>query len=395
MPEQRVIAHLDLDAFFCAVEELHNPALRGKPFAVGGRPENRGVVASCSYAARRYGVRSAMPMARALRLCPQLQVVPPQFPRYRQASQQVMARIRALGGDVEQISIDEAFFDLSTHPDLVTVARQLQQTIRDELGLPCSLGIASNKLVAKIANEVGKSTAADDGPPNALMVVPPGQEADFLAPLPVEMLWGVGPKTSERLAALGIVTIGDLARQDPLDMLRRFGQPGYDLTLRARGIDNRPLVTEREARSISQERTFSRDRSRRAELQPVLREQSRQVTERLQAANLAARTVKIKVRWSNFTTQTRQLTLGAPTNDSDVIFRAAAKLFETLWRPGKAVRLLGVGVSGLEPAWQQPTLWERDWEKENRLQEAVRALQQRFGPNVIRQGLPQKGDKRE
>ncbi len=381
-----LIAHLDLDAFFCAVEELRDPSLRGKPFAVGGRPEARGVVASCSYAARRFGVHSAMPTGRALRLCPDLRLMPPRFAAYKAASRRVMERIRALGGPVEQISIDEAFFDLSHAPAPVEKARALQEGIRSDLGLPCSLGIAANKLVAKIANEVGKSAAEGTGPPNALTVVPPGEEAAFLAPLPVEMLWGVGPKTGERLAALGIRTIGDLARQDEVAMLRRFGQPGYDLTLRARGIDNRPLVTHREARSISQESTFARDRDEGHALRQVLRSQAAKVAERLRKQGLTARTVKIKVRWPNFTTVTRQATLKAPTDETSIITRTAERLFDALWQPGMAVRLLGVGVSGLEKPPRQIGLWERDWEREARLREAVERLRARFGEDVIRRG---------
>jgi DNA polymerase-4 len=333
-----------------------------------------------------------MPMGQALRLCPSLHIVPPHFSAYQERSRQVMARIRALGGAVEQISIDEAFFDLSADPFPVETARSLQAAIRADLGLPCSIGIASNKLVAKIANEVGKSSAVAGRYPNALTVVPAGEEAAFLAPLPVEMLWGVGPKTAERLATLGITTIGGLAARDEVDMLRRFGQTGYDLTLRARGIDNRPLVTQREARSISQERTFRRDRDEAGALRQVLREEAAQVTERLRKHGLTARTVKIKVRWPDFTTVTRQTTLPAPTDEVGVITRAVEKLFDALWEPGKAVRLLGVGVSGLGKPPRQMGLWERDWNKVGRLQEAVAALRARFGEKIIWQGEKPAGE---
>jgi DNA polymerase-4 len=230
----RKILHLDLDAFFCAVEELRNPALQGKPFAVGGQPHERGVVASCSYAARRCGVRSAMPMARALRLCPELIIVSSRHGLYGDVSESVMERVRNLTPFVEQVSIDEAFMDVSElTEEAETIAQRLQITIRSDLNLPCSLGVASNKLVAKIANDVGKIAAVKNvghsGPPNAITVVPPGQEADFLAPLPVEMLWGVGPKTAARLAELNILTIGDLARWPDDELVRRFGKNGHDL----------------------------------------------------------------------------------------------------------------------------------------------------------------------
>ncbi|HET9866856.1 MAG TPA: DNA polymerase IV, partial [Nitrospira sp.] len=250
----RTILHIDLDAFYCAVEETYNPALRGKPFAVGGKPEERGVVASCSYAARRMGVRSAMPMGKALRLCPGMLIVPMRHHLYSDVSRQVMERLHDLTPLVEQISIDEAFLDISdVREPPAAVAQKLQSRIRDELHLPCSIGIASNKMVAKIATEVGKSLAlreikakGEAKPPNALTVVPFGEEAAFLAPLPADMLWGVGPKTSARLTELGIYTIGDLAKWPESEMIRMFGENGRDLAGHSKGIDDRPIVTEHE-----------------------------------------------------------------------------------------------------------------------------------------------------
>src|SRR5512142_655105 len=235
----RTILHIDLDAFYCAVEETRNPDLRGKAFAVGGRPDERGVVASCSYAARRFGIRSAMPMARAVRLCAGLLIVPGRHRLYSEMSREVMKRLKAITPEIEQISIDEAFLDisgLSEPPE--QLARRLQAQIRDELGLPSSIGIASNKLVAKIATEVGKKSGKGDGPPFGLTIVPPGEEAAFLAPLPADMLWGVGPKTSARLTELGIRTIGDLARWPEGDLIRLFGENGRDLARHARGEDH-------------------------------------------------------------------------------------------------------------------------------------------------------------
>ncbi|HKZ68683.1 MAG TPA: DNA polymerase IV, partial [Anaerolineales bacterium] len=209
----RKILHLDLDAFFCAVEEQRDPSLRGKPFAVGGKPEERGVVASCSYAARQVGVRSAMPMSRALKLCPGLLIVSARHRAYGQTSDKVMAVLHDLTPLVEQISIDEAFLDVSDLPQSAeAIARELQRTIRDQLNLPASLGVATNKLVAKIATDVGKAAARTGDYPSAVMVVPPGEEAAFLAPLPAIALWGVGPKTADQLARLGLKTIGDIAR---------------------------------------------------------------------------------------------------------------------------------------------------------------------------------------
>jgi DNA polymerase IV len=359
----RAILHLDLDAFYCAVEEKRDLGLRGKPFAVGGRPEERGVVSSCSYPARQVGVRSAMPMSRALRLCSGLIIVSPHFELYRAASRQVMERLHALTPLVEQISIDEAFLDVTDLPDNPeALARQLQETIRAELELPCSLGVASNKLIAKIASDYGKSQAHGGGPPNAITVVPPGTEAEFLAPLPVDRLWGVGPKTAIRLGELGISTISDLAQAAESELVRRFGKHGEDMSRHARGLDDRPIVTERETKSISQEITFSRDVRDAARLRAVIEEQAESIARQLQNESLEATTIKLKLRWPDFTTLTRQTTLSQPFNDAVLIAQTAWRLLEKVWQPGKAIRLLGIGVSGLgsQPRShpQQLGLWE-------------------------------------
>lgn len=383
----RKILHLDLDAFFCAVEEQRDPSLRGKPFAVGGRPEERGVVASCSYMARKYGVRSAMPMSRAVKLCPGLLIVPARHRAYGQASDRVMERLYNLTALVEQISIDEAFLDVSDLPQPgESIARQLQRTIRDELGLPSSLGIATNKLVAKIATDVGKASVRTDGYPNAIMVVPPGKEAEFLAPLPVTALWGVGPKTADQLRRLGVTTIGELARWPETDLARRFGKSGYDLARHAQGNDDRPVETAREAKSISQETTFARDVSDAKFLRRTLRDLSDQVGRRLRESGLAGTTVKLKLRWPDFTTLTRQTTLAQPTDLDDEIYGAAQELFDGEWRPGRAVRLLGVGVSGLGPPMRQLSLWDEKPEKNRRLLEAVDKLRDKFGDDVLKRG---------
>jgi DNA polymerase-4 len=389
----RTIIHLDLDAFFCACEEQRDPSLSGRAFAVGGRPEGRGVVSSASYAARAFGVRSAMPMAQAVRLCPKLIIVEPHFPAYRAASQAVMGRLRALTPLVEQLSIDEAFLDVSAHPTPGTaLAAQLQATIRSELDLACSLGVATNKLVAKIATDAGKAAARDGKMPNAICVVPPGEEAAFLAPLPTLALWGVGPKTAERLALLGIHTIGDLARWPADDLVRRFGQHGHLLARHALGLDERPIVTERAAKSISQETTFARDVRDRATLEHTLVEQAQQVAQSLRRKGLCGSTVKLKLRWPDFTTPTRQLTLAAPTDQAAVIADAARQLLGQLWQGSQPVRLIGVGVSGLQEQPQQLSLWDapsaQDVERERRVQAAIAALRARFGDDVVRRGEP-------
>lgn len=384
MAAVRKIIHLDLDAFFCAVEELRDSALRGRAFAVGGRPEERGVVASCSYAARQFGVRSAMPMGQALRLCPDLIIVPPHFDEYRRRSRQVMARLLVVTPLVEQISIDEAFLDVSDRSEPPgEIARALQAAIRQDLQLPCSLGVAANKLVAKIANNVGKAAARGSTSPNAVTVVPPGEEAAFLAPLACGELWGVGPKTAARLEALGMRTIGELAAWPEQDLLRRFGKVGFDLARHARGLDDRPLETQHERKSVSQETTFVRDVEDGALLRSTLREQSVEVGRELQRKQLAGATVKLKLRWPDFTTITRQVTLAAPIDDGSAIAAAALALFAREWQ-GRPVRLIGVGVDNLRPLPAQPTLWDQPDERDERLHAALDELRQRFGSGIVR-----------
>jgi len=383
----RKILHLDLDAFFCAVEERRDPALRRKPFAVGGRPETRGVVASCSYAARRYGVRSAMPMARAIRLCPSLLVIPGNHKLYAMASREVMDIVNNYSGLVEQISIDEAFIDISDirEPGEV-IARRLQAEIHSRLSLPCSVGVAGNKLVAKIANDVGKSAARDSSPPNAITIVPAGREAEFLAPLPVESLWGVGPRTQGRLEKLGVKTIGDLAQLPTSELTRLMGRFAAEIQKRARGIDHRPVTPHHDAKSISHENTFAQDINDPVVLRRKLRKLSAGVGRRLRKKNLSGNIVRLKVRWSDFTTLTRQTTLSDPINQDQLIFQAVFDLFREVWDPPRLIRLLGVGVSGLRPPIRQLSLWDDAYHKETHLQEAIDKLKDRFGDDIIQRG---------
>ena len=384
----RVILHLDLDAFFCSVEEVQNPSLRGKPFAVGGKPDERGVVASCSYAARALGIRSAMPMSRALRLCRGLIIVSSRHRLYSEYSEKVMEKLRDLTPLVEQISIDEAFLDISDiQADKTRLALDLQRVIQTELNLPSSVGIASNKLVAKIATEVGKkSSKKKNEPPFGFTVVPAGDESKFLAPLPADMLWGVGPKTNARLTELGIHTIGDIARWPEKELVNLFGENGRDLWRHANGMDDRPIVTEYETKSVSQENTFNVDIRDEKTLEKTLREQSRDVARQLRKNDLAGKTVKVKLRWSDFTTITRQTTLPTSTDNEDEIFHAAVKLMKSARKPNQPVRLIGVGVSGIGAPVRQLSLWDVGSEKSRKLQEVVDALQEKYGKDVIRKG---------
>jgi DNA polymerase-4 len=387
----RKIIHIDLDAFFCAVEAQEDPALRGKAFAVGGQPDQRGVVASCSYEARRFGVRSAMPMAKAVRLCPDLIIVPPHRRAYSEASHAVMDHLHNLTPLVEQISIDEAFLDVTLlHDEAEAIARRLQAAINADPALPCSLGVAANKLVAKIATTVGKSEVSQKaaGPPNAIKVVPPGEEAAFLAPLPITELWGVGPRTAEKLAELGMHNIGDIAGWPGADLVRRFGKQGEALARHAKGIDDREVITSHEAKSISKEITFDRDVNDDTRLRRVLRRMADDVGRDTRRAGLAGTTIKIKLRWTDFTTLTRQITLANPTDQDDAIFEAALALFQQNWPAGRPVRLIGVGISGFEQPHHQLGLWDDPAEIDHRrrLQSTLDNLRDRFGDDAIKRG---------
>ena len=330
-----------------------------------------------------------MPMSQAVRLCPHLIIVEPHFALYRRASRAVMERLHAVSSIVQQLSIDEAFLDVSDRAaEVATIARDLQTRIRDELKLPCSLGVATNKLVAKIATDVGKAERRAGATPTALRVVRPGQEAAFLAPLPASTLWGVGPKTSERLAELGMHTIGDIAAWPIADLVRRFGQHGHDLAQHARGIDDRPLETERVARSISKETTFAKDVRDAETLHRTIAEQAAQVARTLRDQRMGGTTVKLKLRWADFTTLTRQLALGGPRDDAALIARAAVRLLAQIWTPGRPVRLIGVGVSGLDArarqlSWLDPE--EARPDEQGRLPDvALTAVREPFGDDATR-----------
>lgn len=327
-----------MDAFFVNVYLLDHPEDVGKPIAVGGKPGSRGVVSSASYEARAFGVRSAMPMGRALRLCPQLLVVSADWGQIRSSSQQVMALLAQLG-PLEKMSVDEAYIDISDNEAPELVAIQIQQTIQQKLGLPCSVGLASCKLVAKVASDHDK--------PQGCTIVEPGGEAAFLAPLPTRALHGIGPRTAERLAAVNIHTCADLATADVDALYRRFGDQAYSLVRRAQGIDQRAVVTDRgQPKQISQERTFSIDVTDGDILRRRLVDMARTVTESMTARQLEAQTVVVKFRWADFTTFTRQRTALLPLTSAETIANLALTIFGDHWH-GEAVRLLGVGVTNL------------------------------------------------
>lgn len=347
MVSTRVIAHLDLDAFFAAVEELENPALRGKPVVVGGDPKGRGVVATANYAARRFGIRSAMSSAEALRRCPTVVFVSPHMALYAEYSRAVWQTVNEVVPIVEQVGIDEGYLDLaSVDPDprhARALAEAVQAAVRAATRLSCSLGVASCKVVAKVASDRRK--------PGGVTVVRPGREAAFLAPLDVRKLPGIGPRAEERLRAAGIETVGALALLDD-DELRGLigGKLGTMLRDRARGIDPRPLETSVERISIGHEETFERDITDRETLYAELQRMSGRVARRLASRGDAARTVTTKVRYSDFSIRSRSVTLPAGIDAAEEIAAHAYALLDRALtdRPG-ALRLVGVSVSSLEP----------------------------------------------
>ncbi len=340
--------HADLDAFFASVEQMDRPDLRGKPVLVGGSPQARGVVAACSYESRVYGVHSAMPMRTALRLCPQAIVVPPRFERYHHLSEQVMDIFHDLTPLVQPLSMDEAYLDVTdvvargVQP--VEVTRMLKERVKRDVGLIISVGVATSKSVAKVASEIGK--------PDGLVVVEPGTEQVFLAPLPVRRLSGIGPRTEERLAKEGIATLGDLARQTEGWARRLFGKWGPEILAMSRGQDHRAVVTEHEVKSISAETTFPRDLGDPEEIREQVERLSQRVARRLESHEIQGKTITVKLRLADFTTFTRSITLAWPVSDPAAIREAALRLVEREMLPGQRFRLLGVGVSNLSESRQ-------------------------------------------
>lgn len=372
------ILHVDLDAFFASVEQRDHPELRGRPVVVGGGgPTDRGVVSAASYEARRFGIHSAMPLRTAASLCPEAAFVPVDGRRYAAVSRQVMLILQRFTPLVEPVSIDEAFLDVKgaerLHGSTVEIARAIKAAIRDELHLTASVGVATNKLVAKVASDLEK--------PDGLVVVEPGHEAAFLAPLPVSRLWGVGERTADILTEYGVRTIADLADL-PEDLLaRRFGKLGPILSARARGIDPTPVSGAEAARSISHEHTFDTDTSDPESLERTLLALCEGVGARLRAAHVMTHTVAVKVRDSSFTTTTRQRTLPEPTDQTEVIFRAALELARPRLK-GVKVRLLGVAASHLD-AGQQLSLFHVADDRRRRVTEAADEIRRRYGARSI------------
>ena len=335
------IAHADLDAFFASVEQMDNPSLKGKPVAVGGKPESRGVVAAASYEARAFGIKSAMPMKTALRYCPVLQVIPPRFERYREISAQVLKLFKSITPLVEPLSLDEAFLDITalvkSNEQAQILGEQLRSQVHHGTGLTISIGIGTSKSVAKIASDLNK--------PNGLVLVLPGTEKAFLRDLPVAKLWGIGPKTTEKLVAKGITKVGDLSEKSDKWLHSHFGNKALTWRDFSIGKDARPVAVNGIRKSISAETTLPHDSSDPEVIHELVRKLSERVSVNLHKHDLMAKTVKVKLRLSDFTNLNRQATLGYPTNSGTRIGALAFELTRKELNQETPIRLVGVGVT--------------------------------------------------
>jgi DNA polymerase-4 len=382
------ILHVDLDAFYAAVEQRDHPELRGKPVLVGGSAR-RGVVASCSYEARTFGIHSAMPMAEALRRCPKAIVVRHRMERYAEASRAFFAILGDYSPEVEGLSLDEAFLDVTASERLLgdgkTIALAIKRRVRAELSLVASVGIAPGKLAAKIASDIDK--------PDGLRIVAPDRLLAFLRPLPVTRLWGVGETTREALATMGLATIGDLAHYPEAALVGRLGATtGHHLAALARGEDHRPVIAEHDPATIGHQETFDDDVEDKGELAVLLLEQADRVAARLRAADLRARAVVLIVKYDDFRQITRRTTLDAATSDGGVLARTAIELLAKVAiepRRGGRVRLCGIAATQLEPrdAPRQLGFDEASRAKGERLGDTIDKLAARFGKGAIRRAV--------
>lgn len=377
-----MILHVDMDAFYASVEERERPELVGKPVIVGGTPAGRGVVAAANYVARKYGVHSAMPTATALRLCPQAIVLQPRMGYYAVVSEQIREILFRFTPLVEPLSLDEAFLDVTGCERLfgspARIGRQIKQQIHDELRLIASVGVAPNKFLSKIASDLKK--------PDGFVVVDPADVQEFLDPLPVGRLWGVGRVTGQTLEEHGVRTIGDV-RRSPIEMLtREFGQSGEKLWNLAHGIDRRQVVPDREAKSISHETTFPVDIGDPEVLRAWLVELSEHVGRRMRRHELRGRTLHLKLRFADFHTIVKSKTLAQSTNSTDEIRRAAAEILETCWSPtAMPVRLLGIGISAFDesPLQQRSLFIDLEHERRAQLDRTTDEIRDRFGSSAL------------
>lgn len=383
---KRTIVHADMDAFYAAVEQLDNPEYRGQPVIVGSDPENgkgRGVVSTCSYEARRFGIHSAMPISRAWKLCPHGIYVFPRMERYMEISRKIMEVFGSFSPLVEPLSLDEAFLDCSGTERLFGDEKSLGEKIKDDVrsatGLTVSVGVAANKFMAKIASDLEK--------PDGLTIVPRGGEREFLAPLPIRKLWGVGPRTAEKMERVGVRLIGDLARLEEQVARSLFGNHGETLLRLSRGEDDRPVESGHERKSISEERTFRVDREDREEIEKVFFRLADELSRRMRKAGFQGRTVQVKIRDSSFHTITRQSTVAGSISSTDPIFHEAIRLFRKS-DPGGPLRLVGIGITGLSDLQEEPDLFSYSKrEKTDKMDQVLDTLKERFQDRVSRATL--------
>jgi len=383
---QRWIMHVDMDAFYASVEILDNPELKGLPVIVGGRSA-RGVVSTCSYEARKFGVHSAMPLFEARRLCPHGVYLPVRPHRYAEMSGKIMAIFRETSPLVEQLSIDEAFLDLTGMERLggaETIARKVQDRIMDELKLSASVGLAPNKFLAKLASDMRK--------PHGFVKIAPEEAALLLAPMPVSKIFGIGRSAEEKLKQFGIEKIGQLAAADITILRKVFGINAEQVKLLARGLDDRPVVNEEEAKSIGKENTFERDLTDFESCREEVLDLCGQVGWRLRREKLAGHTVTLKVKFADFHTITRSATSDRLIAWDEDIFALVEKLLQKInVKPG--VRLLGVSVSNLFCPEDEPTLGFEEDERMKKRNQAIDALKGKFGENIIKRGIAEKNRK--
>jgi len=373
---ERNILHVDMDAFYASVEQRDNPALRGKPLVVGGG-NNRGVVAAASYEAREFGIRSAMPMREANRRCPALLRVAPRMSHYQSVSREVFAIFREFTPQVEGLSLDEAFLDVTASLALfgsaTEIGKQIKKRISEATGLTASVGVAPNKLVAKIASDLDK--------PDGLVVVNTKNLRAVLDPLPVRVIPGIGRRTLEQLLKVGIDSIAELRRASDRDLEAIFGRFAGRTRERACGLDDRPVVVSRPEKSISAEETFDTDLQQPADLHRQLLRLTERTASRLRARSLSAATLQIKIRQADFTTHTRQRAMHPPGNGTDQLYESARQLLDEWLRehPGARIRLLGVGGHDLARAGQQDLFADTDTPTNTQLDETVDSIRDRFG----------------
>ena len=379
----RCIFHIDLDAFFVSVEQALSPKLRGKPVIVGGDPERRGVVASASYEARPFGIHSGMPLSRARRFCPQAIFIQANFPRYIEASAKFMAILADFSPCIEPLGLDEAYLDATgwekPYGSPQKLALAIKERIRKELKITASVGIATCKVLAKIASDFCK--------PDGLLEITQGEEQAFLNPLPVAKLPGVGEKTEQTLKHMGVTTIGGLASL-PSDLIKRhFGATGIVLHRYAQGIDERMVEVPGESKSISQQTTFAQDTSERHFLEVNLRHLCQEIAAELQSRNKQAKCVALRLRYADFETITRQITLKGASNANQVIFTTAVQLLtKALQQQRKPVRLIGLRVSHLAGEEKQLQMFDYKTEKFERLDKAIKQIRDKYGPSSIKTG---------